>query len=170
MDFLDFGDWLADATDFVGAAFTSAAETVKDVVSEGTQEAVQDAVQTVPDVAEKAAESSITEEILAQKVQEAKTPEKLMDWIGSLTDVDKKQIESIINNKMLMAGIAGGAGAWLKDNAQNKQIEAQDRRDQAQRDWKTEEQKRRGQPANLNATITHKPLAGGLVASRMGGG
>lgn len=152
MDFLDFGDWLSDAVDYVGDAFSSAADTVSGLF-EG----------------DSPAKSSITEEVIAQKVSELGDENKLAEWVKSLSSTDKKAVEDLVTQKMLMSGLATGAGEWLKSNAQDKMLEAQDRRSQADRDWQTAERQRRGGGVP-QMSAAPRPVHGGLVASRMGGG
>lgn len=77
--------------------------------------------------------------------------------------------------RMIMQGVSTGAQALLASRAQDRQIAAADRRAQEERDFITAERRRRGQLTDYTMggtrqIATSRPLPGGLVASRMGGG
>lgn len=77
--------------------------------------------------------------------------------------------------RMILQGLGTGVSASLASRRQAQAQAAADARAQADRDWQTAERQRRGQltdytQGGTRQIATSRPIPGGLVATRMGGG
>lgn len=147
---MDFLDWFSAGVDYVGELFSAAGDGAGDYLTKlfttdspspellGGDTPVSE--YPTPEVTNPA-----TPEIPSSPESGNITVDSLIKQFSEMSPEMKKKVEAMWNNKELMGGIAGGANAWLKNNAANKMLKSQKGMQDDDQEFKTETQKRRGQ-------------------------
>lgn len=170
---MDFFDWFVEAggeyVDYVGDLFKDAGDGASDYLTnlfsseapapeslggDGpvSLSAEADTLSTPPDAA------------VAPPVDDGvMTVDKFIKQITSMPDDQKKQFEAMLNNKMLMSGVANGMKAALGSRAQDKMLKAQNDQREDEQQFKTDEQKRRGSVPSAIAQVRSRGLTEGYL-------
>lgn len=162
---MDFLDWISDGVDYIGDLFTEAGEGATEALSKLFVVDTPDMPESpVMEPAPTPEPSQITEEAAANAFKESGgNIEAFGKWIEGLGPEGKKQFEALINNKLMMGGLAGGASAMLKTRAQDKMLEAQKNQQDDQQQFRTEELERRGSAPKAVAKVRPRGLTEGYL-------
>lgn len=157
---MDFLDWFTDGIDYVGDLFKDAGDGASEALTKLFGGDVPDVPESeVPQNLEPLPKTDVPD----LPSGEGMTVDSLIKQLSSMPPDMKKQLESALNNRMLMQGLSTGFGAALKSRAQDKIIESQKQQQDDQQDFLTEERKRRGAAPSSVAQVRPRGLTEGYL-------
>ncbi len=157
---MDFLDWISDGVNYLGEGFEAATNLFSDSPEQLGGDggvSLSTAGDTLPEPPQ------ITEESAIEAFKQAGSVENFAKWIEELPAGAKQQFEKLLDNKLAMAGIAGGLKAALGTRAQDKMIAAQKGMQDDQQQFQTDTQKRRGSVPTAVASVKPRGLAEGYM-------
>jgi hypothetical protein len=172
---MDFLDWFSEAggeyVDYVGELFSEAGDGASEALSKlFSSEAPAPeslggdgpvSLSTATDTLEQAPQ--ITEETAVNAFKEAGSVENFAKWIEGLPSDAKKQFEKMLDNKLVMSGVAGGMKAALASRAQDKMLKAQNDQREDEQQFQTDTQARRGSVPTAIAKTRSRGLTEGYL-------
>ena len=156
---MDFLDWISEGANYLGDGFEAVANIFSDTPEQlGGETPVMETAAT-----DTLAAPAVTEEAAVEAFKQAGSVENFAKWIEQLPSESKRQFEKLLDNKLAMAGIAGGMKAALGMRAADRMQKAQQGLQDDQQQFLTDTQQRRGSAPTAIASVKPRGLAEGYM-------